>query len=65
MSEELKPCPFCGEKAEIETWTTSTTHIKYKNYRVGCYKCGIHTDWMALNEGKASAIEAWNRRAEA
>ena len=62
--DELKPCPFCGSEAELETRTTLTTHIKYKNYRVGCNKCVIYTDWLALNEGKASAIEAWNRRSE-
>ena len=51
----LKPCPFCGGKAEIEMdddW--------YWNYHVFCQECKIGTDCY---ETADEAIEAWNRRA--
>ena len=54
--KELKPCPFCGGKAEIEmddSW--------YWNYHVLCQECKIGTDCY---ETADEAIEAWNRRAD-
>ena len=64
MSEELKPCPFCGGEAVLDTRKTVTTHIEYENYRAGCHNCGIMTEWLALAEGKANVILTWNRRAD-
>ena len=62
-SEELKPCPFCGGKAELyesEAYNLKT-ETKEKNIRwfVMCEQC------TALTCGalKKKAIEAWNRRA--
>ena len=60
---ELKPCPFCGGKAELyesEAYNLKT-ETKEKNIRwfVMCEQC------TALTCGalKKKAIEAWNRRA--
>lgn len=49
---ELKPCPFCGDKAII---------IKsLGDYAVRCRDgCGARQAWFD-SEGKA--VEAWNRR---
>jgi len=61
--EELKPCPFCGGKAELyesEAYNLKT-ETKEKDIRwfVMCEQC------TALTCGalKKKAIEAWNRRA--
>ncbi|MBQ9784280.1 MAG: Lar family restriction alleviation protein [Clostridia bacterium] len=51
MSEEIKPCPFCGGEAELYSGG-----IKY----VLCKEC-LATSCDFKTE--AEAIEAWNRRA--
>lgn len=52
MSEELKPCPFCGGK-NMRIWNTSTPWVS-------CDDCLANT---AYGETKEEAIEQWNRRA--
>ena len=64
MSEELKPCPFCGGEALFETNQAISSHIEYEAYRVSCWTCGVRTGWHALSEGKKHVIEIWNRRAD-
>ena len=61
--DELKPCPFCGGKAELyesEAYNLKT-ETKEKNIRwfVMCEQC------TALTCGalRGKAIEEWNRRA--
>lgn len=53
MSEELKPCPFCGGK-NMRIWNTSTPWVS-------CDDCLANT---AYGETKEEAIEQWNRRAD-
>ena len=58
--EELKPCPFCGAKGEIE-------HIKALSaWIVQCSNQFCPASYMigANFETEAEAIEAWNRRAD-
>jgi len=50
MSEELKPCPFCGGHAE---------HIYYDGSSVICASCDVQTQVFATEQ---EAIEAWNQR---
>lgn len=54
MSQELKPCPFCGEKQQnvISNW--------FKNHLVECENCCASAP---AGDTKASAIAEWNRRA--
>jgi len=55
MSENLKPCPFCGAKAEI-------LHYENDGYLPECTKCcGMVEKWFNTPE---EAISAWNRRAQ-
>ena len=52
MSEELKPCPFCGGEAEIVQ--------VHKNVYVRCRKCGALAGDVSFKE--KVAIAAWNKR---
>lgn len=56
MSEELKPCPFCGGEAA----TKSTIYGYGERYEAYCTKCYIGLD---LFESEEDAIKAWNKRA--
>ena len=70
MREELKPCPFCGERAKIKAV------IKSYGFTIWCEcECGARTDGFCPNINNAAdtienieectkrAIGAWNRRA--
>ena len=54
MANKLKPCPFCGNKEnlELELWVISL--------RLFCPSCGCHGPTGGT---KQEAIGAWNRRA--
>lgn len=56
MSENLKPCPFCGGEAAFGT--NSVTGFEY----VRCSVCKART-WSGFKTREES-IEAWNTRAE-
>lgn len=55
MSDELKPCPFCGSN----TAEVARPYFPAKDAVVECQECFAKTDeYMSDDE----AIEAWNRR---
>lgn len=59
MSEiKLKPCPFCGGKAMIDS-----DYIFKNSWKVFCRNCGCGT---GIYDGKTPqrAAEAWNRRVD-
>lgn len=56
---ELKPCPFCGHDAAMQTVTTAME--KEPRYRVICPMCRIATDWDFWKPEDVAA--QWNRRA--
>lgn len=60
MGIELKPCPFCGSKAKY------TYSMPYN--AVQCTKCKVFgktiIDSYEQQDGKAEAIEAWNKRVQ-
>ena len=61
MSEELKPCSFCGGEVcilELEEINEESRRIKF---RVACKNCLCPKN---LYDTKAEAINAWNTRAE-
>ena len=57
----LKPCPFCGGKADYKTYLDNAAYVE-------CRKCRTtsdvfnSTDFYDLN--CIAASEAWNRRCE-
>lgn len=61
---ELKPCPFCGSKAELKHGTSSI----FSTYAyVECKNCGarstdVYIDTAYSCDGKV--IERWNRRSK-
>ena len=76
MSEELKPCPFCGGEAEIRTRKVHHSDWFGKNYRAmyraRCKSCGATVGKLAACEyhrdertgSEWGAIVEWNARAE-
>ena len=54
MSIELKPCPFCGEKAILDETNENEVFV-------GCYNCYAHTGLYCYEQ---DAIDAWNSRVE-
>lgn len=55
---ELKPCPFCGSKAEIQS--LSNYHKEGYCYFATCLMCGAEMPRTAKNIQQA--VELWNRR---
>jgi len=51
---ELKPCPFCGGKAEAMTNMGDYTYYRCKKCLVRTHDCSCETE--------PEAREAWNRR---
>lgn len=55
--DKLKPCPFCGGKAEVLINEYSDSS---KEYLVACTECdGMVERWRKTEK---EAIEQWNRR---
>ena len=62
MSEELKPCPFCGKSDKSAIYTESMVHhgeLLWIRYGVKCKRCHFGTSTYAK---KATAIRKWNTR---
>lgn len=58
MSEELKPCPFCGSDA-----LSVKPNIHTGLLRVQCEACWAVTATSVSSNNRQTAIAAWNRRA--
>lgn len=50
---ELKPCPFCGGKPNLRSYSKS------RNWIVFCSKCETETQ---VYESEQKAVKAWNSR---
>lgn len=63
MSEELKPCPFCGGKAVIEV-IEPHKHIicKMPVYKGGAFIECTECECAISGETETEATEKWNRR---
>lgn len=57
MSVELKPCPFCGGKAE-------TVHTRSGDDFVRCVDKSCHARTRNYHEAESLAVDAWNARYE-
>lgn len=72
MSEELKPCPFCGEAAEIDTeqgYRNISSGRLESQCAVYCTSCAAeqifcYADWNHPRDEMPDYVrELWNRRA--
>ena len=61
MKEKLKPCPFCGGKAELYKveWKMDKRGVPSRPYWIFCTECNIATPSVGT---KRAAIKRWNRR---
>ncbi len=64
MSEELKPCPFCGGEVE-NVKTFKDRYVFYQILFFKCKKCGAVVSFDNANSSinYMNAVETWNRRA--
>lgn len=60
MSAELKPCPFCGSKAEYAF--RDVQFSKWKHH-IECTSMTCRVEGP-LESSKARAIDVWNTRAD-
>lgn len=58
IMDELKACPFCGNDAVMETFTTMLE--KVPRFRVRCSNCTADIGWDFFKVEDAKA--AWNQR---
>ena len=56
MTDELKPCPFCGGEAEVRKFTETKFFVQC--FFVQCKSCLIGTTFKSEHE----AVKVWNRR---
>ena len=59
MSEQLKPCPFCGSEGKVFFNDEACYHGGNGTYYIACAEC---TSRGKSGNDKQQAIEAWNRR---
>lgn len=63
MSEpKLKPCPFCGGEALLNSYESRKGYDAYVEC-CGCLIQMITVTFDTKEEAEAKAISAWNRRA--
>lgn len=61
MSEELKPCPFCGgSEIYVEEYEHHPGAVRWRVFCAGCM-AGIDT---GTRQSMGQAVPDWNRRAE-
>ena len=63
MTDELKPCPFCGGEARKYHWQYGDAIGRLvKKYGVECVKCRADLPIRLCSEHESEAIAAWNTR---
>ena len=61
ITDELKPCPFCG--GEVEICLSSDMPQRFQDMNlIKCKSCCVRASFIGLTD--TEAIEAWNRRVE-
>ena len=58
MTDELKPCPFCGSDA------VHTERSYFRDVLIYCENCDAYFTVDSFYADENDVIKAWNRRAE-
>jgi Lar family restriction alleviation protein len=64
MSNQIKPCPFCGSK-DVEAFSQDEDDCPNRSAIVRCHSCDAQTAQMVGSTKIEMAIRAWNKRVEA
>ena len=65
MTNDLKPCPFCGNAAHIQRlkWSASPRYFVVCGNASGRCIASEHNTFGRFFANRNDAIDAWNRRA--
>lgn len=61
---ELKPCPFCGGEAKIESESDQMGHLMLTGYIVKCSRCWCAPKPNNYDGNIQNVIDRWNTRHE-
>ena len=63
MTQEIKPCPFCGDNVDVELHSGRIASGHY-SAEIRCYNCEIDLYAYGNTEEQAelNTIEKWNTR---
>ena len=64
MSEELKPCPFCGSEARFVKVSDTMGSMKLTAWKVQCSKCWCSPYPNNTHGDKHVVARQWNNRVE-
>ena len=75
MSEELKPCPFCGSLPKTKVAVTQSSSVEdHLDFSIYCPNCGTSktvrqvisgfVEFLDMNTSMLEAGVLWNRRYE-
>lgn len=60
MNDKLKPCPFCGGKAEYHE---NCIDVEFgSEFWIRCTQCGCSFQTGDVNDTHDKVVEKWNRR---
>lgn len=74
MLQEIKPCPFCGGKAELKFVSEDEPVTNFAMYyKIGCDSCNVHFCYTVRRlpgfdneeheKAKGRLVDKWNNRA--
>lgn len=69
MTNDLKPCPFCGGLAELRQGRKPDGNVSYGMTWIECRVCGCQTKnypndgYYGMRFSDDAVLDAWNRRA--